>query len=47
MGLAVSIYQIAIAMGSICLVVKKKPLWYLALLLGAGATAQMLYAFSC
>jgi len=47
MGLAVSIYQIAIAMGSICLVVKKKPLWYLALLLAAGATAQMLFAFSC
>jgi hypothetical protein len=45
MGLAVSIYQIAIAMGSICLVVKKKPLWYLSLLLGALATAQMIYAF--
>ena len=45
MGLAVSIYQIAIAMGSICLVVKKKPLWYLGLLLGALATVQMVFAF--
>jgi predicted membrane metal-binding protein len=45
MGLAVSIYQIAIAMGSICLVIKKKPLWYLSLLLGALATVQMIYAF--
>ena len=45
MGLAVSIYQIAIAMGSICLVVKKKVLWYLGLVLGVLATAQMLYAF--
>jgi hypothetical protein len=45
MGLAVSIYQIAIAMGSICLVVKKKSLWYLGLVFGALATAQMVYAF--
>jgi hypothetical protein len=45
MGLAVSIYQIAIAMGSICLVVKRKGLWYLGLVLGVLATGQMLYAF--
>jgi hypothetical protein len=45
MGLAVSIYQIAIAMGSICLVVKKRPLWYLGLLFAVFATAQMIYAF--
>src|SRR5437016_8678259 len=41
MGLAVSIPQISIAMGSICLVVKKKPLWYLSLLLAGLAAAEM------
>ena len=41
MGLAVSIFQISIAMGSICLVVKKKPLWFLSLLLGGLAAAEM------
>jgi uncharacterized membrane protein YoaK (UPF0700 family) len=45
MGLAVSIYQIAIAMGSICLVVKKKSLWYLSLMFAVLATAQLVYAF--
>lgn len=42
MGLAVSIFQISIALGSICLVVKKKPLWYLSLALAALALAEML-----
>ena len=41
MGLAVSILQISIAMGSICLVMKKKPLWYLSLLLAGLAAAEM------
>ncbi len=41
MGLAVSIFQISIAMGSICLVVKKKPLWYLSVLLALIAAAEM------
>ena len=41
MGLAVSIFQISIAMGSICLVVKKKPLWYLSLLLAGLAAVEM------
>jgi len=41
MGLAVSIFQISIAMGSICLVVKKKPLWYVSLLLAGLAAAEM------
>lgn len=45
MGLAVSIYQIAIAMGSISLVVKKKPLWFLSLVLGLLATAEMVYTW--
>jgi hypothetical protein len=41
MGLAVSIFQISIAMGSICLVVKKKPLWYLSLAFACLAAAEM------
>ena len=41
MGLAVSIFQISIAMGSICLVVKKRPLWYLSLLLAVIAASEM------
>ena len=41
MGLAVSIFQISIAMGSICLVTKKKMLWYLALALAAAGTIEM------
>lgn len=44
MGLAVSFFQISIAIGSICLVMKKKGLWYIALLLAAAASAQMAYA---
>jgi len=46
MGLSISIFQISIALGSICLVVKKRPLWYLSLLLGALAAAQMIYAMA-
>jgi hypothetical protein len=41
MGMATSIFQIGIAMGSICLVVKKKWLWYVSMLLAAIATVQM------
>jgi hypothetical protein len=41
MGMAVSIYQISIAMGSICLVAKKKWLWYVSLALAVAGTAQM------
>jgi hypothetical protein len=47
MGLAVSIFQIAIALGSISLVVRKKPLWFLALALGMLGTAQMIYTWCC
>jgi len=39
---AVSISQISIAMGSICLVVKKKPLWYLSVFLALIAAAEMM-----
>jgi hypothetical protein len=45
MGTAVSIFQIAIALGSICLVTKKKPLWYLSMALAVLATAKMIQAW--
>lgn len=41
MGLATSVFQIAIALGGITLVVKKRWLWYASLLTGALAAAQM------
>ena len=44
MGLAISIFQISIAIGSICLVMKKKGLWWISLGLAAAALAQTVYA---
>jgi len=41
MGSIVSYFQISIALGSICLVAKKKWLWYVSMLLAAVATAKM------
>jgi hypothetical protein len=41
MGLATSIFQISIAMGSICIVTKKKWLWHVSLLLAVVATVKM------
>ena len=41
MGLATTIFQIAIAMGGVCLVVKKRWLWGASLTLGALAALQM------
>ena len=41
-GTAVSIFQIAIALGSICLVTKKKPLWYLSMALSAAAVIKLI-----
>jgi hypothetical protein len=41
MGMAIAIFQIAVALGSICLVTKKRMLWYLALAFAAVATAKM------
>jgi hypothetical protein len=43
-GMAVSIYQISIAVGSICLVMKRKSLWYVSLALAAAATLQLVLA---
>jgi hypothetical protein len=43
MGLSITLFQIAIALGAMCLIVKKKPLWFVSSLFGALATAQMIY----
>lgn len=45
MSLAVSVFQIAIAIGSICLVTKKKPLWFVSLALAVLATAKMVFVW--
>jgi Domain of unknown function (DUF4337) len=43
MGLSITFFQIAIALGATCLIVKKKPLWIVSSVFGAMATAQMVY----
>ena len=42
MGMAVAVFSISIALASICLVTKRKPLWFMALALAAGALAEMI-----
>ena len=42
-GLSITLFQIAIALGAMCLIVKKKPLWFASMILGALALAQMIY----
>ena len=44
MGLAISYFTVAIATASICLVTKKKPLWFLAIILAVVAVVQMVLA---
>ena len=41
MAMAISYFTVAIATASICLVTKKKPLWFLAILLSLVALSQM------
>ena len=41
MGLAITLFQVAIALGAVCLIAKKKPLWIISSLLGALAAYQM------
>jgi len=41
MGLATTVFQIAIALGGVCLVVKKRWMWYVSMGTGALAAAQM------
>ena len=42
MGLAITLFQVAIALGAVCLIVKKKPLWIVSSLLGVLAAYQMM-----
>ena len=43
MGTAITLFQVAIALGGVCLIVKKKPLWIASGILGALATAEMIH----
>lgn len=43
MGLSITLFQIAISLGAMCLIVKKKPLWIVSIIFGAIATGQMVY----
>jgi type IV secretory pathway component VirB8 len=43
MGLSITFFQVAIALGAMCLIVKKKPLWIASMIFGALAVAQMIY----
>ena len=45
MGLAISLFSVAVAVASISLVTKTKPLWFMGLLLSAAAIFQMVRAF--
>jgi uncharacterized membrane protein YoaK (UPF0700 family) len=45
MGLAVSILSVSIATASICTVTKKKPLWFVAMLMAAVAVMEMVTAW--
>ena len=45
MGTAIAIFQIAIALGSICLVTKRRGLWYVAIGLAFLATLQMIHVW--
>jgi hypothetical protein len=45
MGLSTTFFQIAIALGGVCLVVKKRWLWYVSLGTGILATMQMFKIF--
>ena len=46
MGLAVSLFTVAIATASICTVTKKKPLWFVSLAISAAAIIQMIIAWT-
>ena len=46
MASAVSCFTVAIATASICMVTKKKPLWFVAMLLSVVAVVQMVLAWT-
>ena len=43
MGLSITLFQIAISLGAMCLIVKKKPLWLVSMIFATLATGQMVY----
>jgi hypothetical protein len=43
MGYSLTTFQMSIAMGAMCLIVKKKPLWFVAMTLGSIAAGWMVY----
>jgi len=46
LGLATTLFQIAIALGGVCMVVKKKMLWFASMIPGAAAAVQMIVVLS-
>jgi len=46
MGLAVTLFSVAIATASICTVTKKKPLWFAAIIMAAFALVKMVIAWT-
>lgn len=46
MGLAVSIFTVAIAIASICTVTKKRPLWFVSLIMALAAIVEMIEAWT-
>lgn len=45
MGQAVAVFQIAIALSSVCLLTKRKPLWFVSILMALAATVEMVRAW--
>lgn len=45
LGLAISLFSVSIAVASVCIVTKKKPLWFASMALAALAVAQMCRAW--
>jgi uncharacterized membrane protein YoaK (UPF0700 family) len=45
-GVAISYFTVAIASASICMVTKKKPLWFVAIILSVVAILQMVFAWT-
>ena len=45
MGTSISFLSIAIAMTSTCLLTKKKPLWFISILLALAGLGEMIYAW--
>jgi uncharacterized membrane protein YoaK (UPF0700 family) len=46
MGVAISYFTVAIATASICTVTKKKPLWFVAMILSVAAVVQMVLGWT-